>query len=144
VKLTQSGFGRMQERQIIKHMARKIIYVLMSMMFLISINGCYKDVEEVLYPAANAAACDTTNATYTKVLTIIQNNCYSCHKASSSEGNVNLEGYANVKNYADNGKLIGVITRAPGFSPMPKGGNKLNDCDIANIKSWINQGSLNN
>jgi mono/diheme cytochrome c family protein len=125
-------------------MARKIIYVLMSMIVLISINGCYKDVEEVLYPATNATACDTANATYTKVLTIIQTNCYSCHSGTSPLGNVNLEGYANLKSYADNGKLIGAITWAPGFSQMPKGGNKLNDCDIANIQSWINQGALNN
>src|SRR6185436_2995998 len=125
-------------------MARKIIYILMSMIVLISINGCYRDVEEELYPNSNSTVCDTANATYGKVLTVIQNNWYSCHKASSSEGNVNLEGYTNLKGYADNGKLIGAITWTPGFSPMPKGGNKLNDCDIANIKSWINQGALNN
>ena len=108
-------------------------------------NGCYYDVEEELYPKSNAGStCDTSNATYTKVLTILQNNCYSCHKASSSLGNVNIEGYANVKSYADNGKLLGVITWASGFSPMPKGGNKLNDCDIKNIQAWINNGSLNN
>ncbi|MEP7170001.1 MAG: hypothetical protein ABI855_11575, partial [Bacteroidota bacterium] len=74
-------------------MARKIIHFLMSMMILISINGCYKDVEEVLYPTANTTACDTTDATYTKVLTIIQNNGYSCHSGSSPLGNINLEGY---------------------------------------------------
>ena len=67
-----------------------------------------------------------------------------CHSASSAMGSVNLDGYAQVKTYADNGKLYGVITHASGFSPMPKNSPKMSDCDIAIIKRWIDDGKQNN
>jgi uncharacterized membrane protein len=135
---------QMPQAKYLKFMVRKIIYVV-GIVILVTISSCYNDVEEELYPTTgNPTQCDTSNATYTTVQSILQNNCYSCHSGSAPSGNVNLEGYANVKSYADNGKLIGVITWAPGFPPMPQGGNKLNECDIAKIQSWINQGTLNN
>jgi len=31
-----------------------------------------------------------------------------------------------------------------GYYPMPKGGNKLSDCEINQVKNWINAGALNN
>src|SRR5688500_16126905 len=94
--------------------------------------GCYYDNREDLYPAIASASCDTTAVTYSgKVLSIIQTNCYVCHGSGSTLGNVNLDGYANLKTYADNGKLVGVIEHQNGFSPMPQGGNKLADCDIS-------------
>lgn len=112
------------------------------------IHGCYYDIGEDLYPASSgtsATGCDTLNSTYSgKVLTIIQNNCYSCHSGSAPSGNVNLQGYANLKTYADNGKFIGTITHTSGFSPMPLGGSKLSSCDIQVIQTWINNGTLNN
>ncbi len=130
-----------------KTVRRKILYLLMLLGSTIMIHGCYYDVGEELYPATNisSANCDTSNATYSsKVLSIIQNNCYSCHSGSAPSGNVNLQGYANLKIYVNNGKLMGTITHAAGFSPMPFGGNKLSTCDIATIQKWINNGSLNN
>ena len=126
-------------------MKSNIKYKITGIIFLLLANGCYYDVEEELYPVSNAVQCDTANATYSsKVQPVIQNNCYTCHSGSAPQGNVNLEGFANLKSFADNGMLIGVITHAPGFPPMPQGGNKLNACDIMNIQTWINQGALNN
>jgi hypothetical protein len=55
-----------------------------------------------------------------------------------------LDTYARVKTVADNGKLMGVITHANGFPQMPKGGNKLSDCNIAKIKKWVDAGAPNN
>lgn len=118
----------------------KNLTILMSMMVLAS--GCYYDNAQDLYPAQ--AACDPGVTTYSgKVLSIIQTNCYSCHGGGSTLGNVNLDGYANLKAYADNGKLLGTIEHKSGFSPMPQGGT-LNSCDIAVIKKWISEGTLNN
>jgi putative effector of murein hydrolase len=59
-------------------------------------------------------------------------------------GGVKLQDYADVKSVASNGKLLGTVSHASGFSPMPKGGNKLNDCYVAVIKKWIAAGALNN
>ncbi|MDX5348653.1 MAG: hypothetical protein LPK19_15560 [Hymenobacteraceae bacterium] len=110
-----------------------------------SLQSCYYDVESELYPPP---ACDTTVAvTYQNdVLPIVQNNCYVCHSQANgaNNGNVVLEGHSNLSSYALSGKLYGVISHAPGFSAMPKGGNKLPDCDIQKIKKWIDSGALNN
>ena len=105
--------------------------------------GCYYDKQEDLYPSVTA--CDTSVVTYSgKVLSIIQSNCYTCHGSGSTLGNVNLDGYANLKLYADNGKLSGAINHRTGFSQMPQGGSKLSDCDLMVIEKWINDGSPNN
>lgn len=131
-----------------KAIQKKILYMMLLLGSVMMINGCYYDIGEELYPSSSGTSgtnCDTLNSTYSgKVLAIIQNNCYSCHTGSSPSGNVNLQGYSNLKTYADNGKLIGTITHASGFSPMPLGGSKLSSCDIKVIQTWINNGTLNN
>jgi mono/diheme cytochrome c family protein len=105
--------------------------------------GCYYDNKEDMYPVI--VSCDTASVTYSgKVLSIVQSNCYSCHGSGNAEGNVNLDGYTNLKTYADNGKLIGVIEHKNGFSPMPLGGGMLSTCDINVVKKWISDGTQNN
>lgn len=109
--------------------------------FLIS--GCYYDIEEELYPGEQM--CDTLSVTYSSnIAPLIQNNCLQCHSIAANSGGVTLEGYTNLKAYADNGKLLGVIRHEAGFSPMPKNAPKLNDCDIAAIEKWISNGSPDN
>ena len=56
-------------------------------------------------------------------------------------GQPTLEGYAKLKSYVDNGKLLGSIKHSPGFSPMPKGQAKLVDCDIEKIEAWVAAGA---
>lgn len=105
--------------------------------------GCYYDKQEDLTPAGTA--CDTSGVTYSgKVLAIIQNNCYGCHGSGNTLGNVNLDGHTNLKAYAVNGKLSGVINHKNGFVAMPQGAGKLSDCDILVIEKWINDGTPNN
>ncbi|MEO8085269.1 MAG: hypothetical protein ABI763_00530 [Bacteroidota bacterium] len=107
------------------------------------LTGCYYDNKEDLYPIA--VACDSGAVTYSgKVLSIIQTNCYACHTSSNALGNMNLEGYTNLKIVADNGKLIGVTEHQNGFSPMPQGGAQLSTCDINDIKKWISDGTPDN
>ncbi|HAN38476.1 MAG TPA: hypothetical protein DCQ29_06195 [Chitinophagaceae bacterium] len=92
-------------------------------------------------------ACDTTSFTFSgAVNTILTNNCIGCHNAATAptSGGVNLSTYAGVRVVALNGKLLGSIEHRSGFSPMPKGGNKLSDCNIIQIRKWINAGALNN
>jgi len=123
-----------------------VTFIFPLLIMLFSISACYYDSEEYLFPKINNQ-CDTVNTTFSQtVKPIIENNCYSCHSngTSSMGGNIRLEDYSDIKVYADNGKLLGSITHANGYSPMPKGVAKLEDCKITMIQKWINDGTLNN
>src|SRR5688572_11658562 len=110
------------------------------------LTGCYYDVETELYPASPCNTIPTIVSYQTNVMPIIQANCYVCHSnatAPSSGGNIMLEGHVNLQKVAANGRLYAAISHT-GPSPMPKGGNKLPDCDIQLIKTWIDNGIQNN
>ena len=92
----------------------------------------------------NAGLCDSTNVTFTAVIKpIIQTNCVGCHNQSLASGGHNFTTHTGLAAVANNGKLVGAISHAPGFKAMPQGG-KLNDCQIAQIRKWVNLGALNN
>ncbi|MBL0343139.1 MAG: hypothetical protein IPP71_21085 [Bacteroidetes bacterium] len=115
----------------------KIVVFFLSFCMLGTIQGCYYDVEEELYPASNTN-CDTTNVSYNSTIKpIMDASCNSCHSAASAQGGVVLDTYTTLKDYAISGALLGVVRQESGFSPMPKGGNKLNDCSISKIEVWV-------
>lgn len=90
-------------------------------------------------------ACDSTNFKYsTAVQPMMQTSCVGCHSQSNAGGGIDLSTYSLVKTVALNGKLLGSIMHNAGYSPMPKGGSKMSDCEIAQIRKWIDAGSLNN
>jgi len=96
------------------------------------------------------AHCDTAGTIRfnTSVKQTIDSYCVSCHNASVTSGGVNLNGYAQIKEYAAmlrNGTplLVGVISHAAGFKAMPPS-VKLDECSIRKIELWISQGMLNN
>ncbi len=70
--------------------------------------------------------------------------CKGCHQPASLGGGIDLSTYAAVKVQALNGKLMGSITQASGFSAMPKGGSKFSDCKIIQLQKWIAAGTPNN
>lgn len=106
--------------------------------------SCSKSSEDQLNPPP-VITCDTVAMKYsTNILSIIDNNCYSCHGNGQSRAGISLDSYAKLKALADNGKLVGVITHSPGYIPMPSGRAKLADCDINKIRSWVNAGAPNN
>lgn len=120
----------------------KLYFLPVSFIFLLGFSGCYYDVSEELYPAN---ACDTTQISFAgDIYPVIQQKCLSCHSQSMNQGNVNLEGYTQVKTYADNGKLVGSISYASGYSAMPQGEGQLSACTINKMKAWINNGSPEN
>jgi len=122
-------------------------FAILSIMVLL-LNACYYDKADLLYPttAGTGAVCDTAGTiSYSqKVVPILQNACYSCHTVANPSGGIAMATYATDKAIAVNGKLYGSINHAAGYSPMPKGGAKLNSCQLATIKKWIDNGSLNN
>jgi mono/diheme cytochrome c family protein len=125
----------------------KYLSILLLLLSLISINtiGCYYDNEEELYP--EVSSCDTAAVSYsTKLLPIIEDQCIGCHSAAAYQaagGGYNLEGYTNVKASVDDNTFLPAINQTGNF-PMPKGGNKLDNCTIAQFQAWINAGAPNN
>jgi mono/diheme cytochrome c family protein len=89
--------------------------------------------------------CQSAGTTYTNtVKSLIDNTCVGCHSGTSPSGGINLNGYANLKIQVDNGKFWGAISWADGYNNMPQGGTKLDDCTLAKIKNWIDNGAPNN
>jgi uncharacterized membrane protein len=109
--------------------------------------GCYYDNEEKLYPEVSNT-CNLENVTFTAMVKpILQASCYTCHSnsnATNSGSGVKLENYADLKTYVDNGKLMGSIRHENGYIAMPDGGGKLTDCEISQLQTWIDNGTLNN
>ncbi|MBL7762687.1 MAG: hypothetical protein JNL23_04595 [Chitinophagaceae bacterium] len=89
--------------------------------------------------------CDTTDFKFsTAIQPIIDAKCKGCHNAANAGGGIDLSSYTTIKASAGSGKLYGSITWASGFSQMPQNGSKLPDCEIIQIKKWIDNGSPDN
>jgi len=93
----------------------------------------------------DTSACNTLDVKYSTAITpILQTYCNGCHSGSSPQGNINYNTYAGVKATVTNGKLLGSIQRASGYSAMPQNANKLSTCKISTIQAWIEAGAPNN
>ena len=91
------------------------------------------------------SGCDTTNVTFSgSVFPIVETYCLSCHNGNSPGGGIYLRNYNDLVAVANNGKLMGSIRHDQGYSPMPKNGNKLSDCQISTFNIWIKNGTPNN
>lgn len=124
---------------------KKYILVSIGILLIFFTGSCYYDKADQLYPPGSTT-CDTTGTiSYAqKVVPILQQQCYGCHAGGTPSGNISMGTYVADKAIAINGKLYGSISHSPGFSPMPQGGAKMNDCQIAIIKKWINTGTPSN
>ena len=120
---------------------KKVLYIVL---IVLVISSCYRDAEEVLYPATGN--CDTTGITYAgTVAPLLQSyGCVGCHNGPAPSGSISLDNFNGVRAAALNGKLYGAISHSSGFSPMPQGGSKMSACHITKIRSWIDAGSVNN
>lgn len=109
--------------------------------------GCYKDNVEDMYPGTGSGSnCDTANVTFSAVVKpIIDSRCATagCHNNATISG-IDLSAYSGVAAIAASGKLVSAITHDGQTSFMPKGQSKLDDCTIAKITSWVNDGAPNN
>lgn len=92
-----------------------------------------------------ATGCDSNKYTFAAtVQPMLSQYCKGCHNATSVSGGVNLDNYSSVKIVANDHRLINVIKHTTGYPQMPKGGNKLSDCQIKQIEKWIANGAANN
>lgn len=94
----------------------------------------------------NLGPCDSTSVSYSSsIVPILQNKCVGCHTtATSTNGFIALTGYADVQLVVQTGQLLGSVTHDPSYVAMPDGGPQLNNCEIAKIRNWINEGANNN
>jgi hypothetical protein len=127
-------------------MHKKIILVLiMITTLMIWMVSCTKQSANKI--AGNNNTCDTTKVSYsTGVVPIIQTSCYGCHGNGNSggSGGIVLEGYSNLSGWAHSGYLVGNVTHANGYVPMPYDAPMLPACEVNTIVAWVNQGALNN
>ena len=106
------------------------------------LSSCEWNNEEDLYPVVTG--CDTTNITYSgTVAVILDGNCVSCHNSSFGQGGVVVDNYDDLKVVVDNGRFWGAINHEEGYLPMPQNLPKLNECDLKKIRTWIDEGALN-
>lgn len=89
--------------------------------------------------------CDTTDVTYAGYIRpFLDVHCTGCHTGPDAGGDVFLSGYSTVQEVALDGSFLGSIQHDAGYKAMPKGEDKLADCDIAKIRIWIEDGAPNN
>lgn len=88
------------------------------------------------------------------VLPILKENCRdACHNpkdyAALTGGTLNMDDFSQVHYYSTTGHggvsfMVGNIRHDAGFVAMPYSGGKLDDCQIATIKAWVDAGALQN
>lgn len=110
---------------------------------LLFISSCYYDKEDKLYDGYYANKnCDTTTVTYSLTIQpIIAAKCATsgCHTAGGT-GNGNFDTYSGSKAKVDNGSFL---NRTAVQMDMPITA-PLNDCEMNQVKKWIQMGAPNN
>lgn len=87
--------------------------------------------------------CNTDNITYTNtVATIFNSTCATpgCHVGPNT-ATFPLENYAQSVLAVGFGQIVDAINHASNVEPMPRGADKLEQCDIDKITAWINAGA---
>ena len=107
----------------------------------LAIFSCGDDEEEM---EEMEETCETENLTYTNDISIIMNSTCAantaCHVADAT-ATFSLANFADVTTAVSFGSISGAINQLDGFSPMPRGGDKLDDCTIAMIDQWLDDGA---
>jgi len=109
-----------------------------------SLSMCTNHSEEGLY-GDNDTPCDTANVSFSDdVFPIIEDECLPCHGTSSPPLGISLNNYSAIRDVAETSRLLGAIKHQPGYTPMPQNAPKLNECKIATIEAWIDDGMPEN
>jgi len=98
------------------------------------------DDEEMMDPMDT---CETADLTYTNfAASLINGSCavVGCH-GEGTTSTFPMNDYTTTNAAVGFGRILGAVNHSPGFSPMPKGGAKLSDCNIDKLTAWINDGA---
>ncbi|MBL7938727.1 MAG: hypothetical protein JNL43_05145 [Flavobacteriales bacterium] len=121
---------------------KRFLFLGLSSVVILAMNGCYYDNEEDLYPAT---FCDTANVNYSgEVDAIMQSKCAipGCHVAGG-DGSGDFTQYSEVAEKAANGSLVRSINRGANAIPMPPDA-PLRECEIRQIELWVADGAPQN
>lgn len=113
----------------------------LSLLLLLSVLFCFTACDDD--PEPNPNACETTGVTYTNdIKPIYDTYCTSsgCH-GDGTTTTFPMDTYDLAVVAVGFGRVEGAIQHTEDFSPMPKGGEKLADCDIDKILAWITAGT---
>jgi mono/diheme cytochrome c family protein len=92
-----------------------------------------------------AGGCDTVNVTYSGTIrAILDQRCMGCHNDQGASGGVILETHAEVSALALDGTLYGALSWTSGYTSMPPSGSQLPQCQLDQIKAWVDAGAPNN
>jgi len=130
-------------------MKRFVFFLILAISFgLLFLNSCKHTPEVVIpddgngnnpEPPIDTLLCDSSNVTYPgTVVPILNTYCISCHSAPTPAGALDFNDYGDVAFIAESGQLLGSINHDEGYSPMPEGGDKLSNCEIALVEIWVN------
>jgi hypothetical protein len=113
----------------------KILFTFICLTLIII--SCSKDETDDMN---NNTTCDTTNLSYTNGISVILNSCASvgCHQSGSFNGS--MSNYTEVVAFVNSQNLLGAIKHESGVKPMPQGQDKLSDCNIEKVETWIGLG----
>ncbi len=119
-----------------------LIKSLAAMLFVLIIMApaCSSDSEDEVKPD-----CDLDNVTYSAtVAPVMAASCNGCHSAASPSAGVITANYEGLREIALDGRLVGSINHAQGYSPMPKGQPQLDKCPRDQIAKWVEDGAPEN
>ena len=107
-----------------------------------SIYSCSYENEEELFPASD---CDVSLISYSlNIIPLMDENCNGCHSANEASGGVVLDSFDAIQALAEDGVLFCSVNHDDGCSEMPQDSPKLPECAILTLKTWIDDGALNN
>ncbi len=117
-----------------------------SFLLLFALTGlaaCRYDAADELFPV-NPDDCATVVTYNLTIRPLLTKSCSGCHSGASAPAGVKFDSHADTKKVASGGLLVGVISHAAGFNPMPLGGTKLSDCNIRQVQQWVKDGMPDN
>ena len=91
----------------------------------------------------SVADCVSENMSFENdIKPILEENCTGCHGGSKPKNGYDFTNAQKFKEIALTGDVYLAITHSEGVTAMPFKGDKLSDCDITKIKSWIDNGAV--
>lgn len=114
--------------------------------FSVLFTSCYYNNEEELY---GITECDTISVSFSAdIVPILEIHCYECHSIENADDKGDsyiLETYEELDASTNGEDLINVVDWISGGpANMPKDKDQLPDCERSLIRSWVNQGMLDN
>ena len=127
------------------------IFWSLALLLTAAIGGCASDNLQDLTESPGVIQCDTAfQATYAlRVQPIINKygcaaaNCHATGGTGTASTGFNYETVVGFQAANRTGQLLGAIEHRSPYSPMPKAGAKMDECDILTIKRWVKAGAKN-